>query len=140
MFPKIRKELTDKIIQAIQYKNVGLQGEICAKDQQIEKLEKRYVGYLENTSKNNGITIIAKNDASLYPYIAICGQHGYRTHKTKVSLVRNTSSFKFADSDTPNSIVAYNFWREHRLIITDPNRPRHFRLEGITQEQLMRLN
>ena len=32
--------------QAIQYENVGLQGKIRAKDQQIATLQRRYVGYL----------------------------------------------------------------------------------------------
>ena len=41
--------------------NVGLQGEIRAKDQQIATLERRYVDYLLDENKNNGISIIAKN-------------------------------------------------------------------------------
>ena len=46
----------------------------------------------------------------------------------------------FADGDAPNSIVTHNFGLEHRLIVVDPNRPRHFRLETINQEQLLTLN
>ena len=42
--------------------NVGLQGEIRAKDQQIATLERRYVDYLSDENKNNGISIIAKNN------------------------------------------------------------------------------
>ena len=69
----------DNRIQAIQYENVGLQGEIRAKDQQIATLQRRYVGYLLNEDKNNGISIIAKNNEEAeYRYISICGQHGYR--------------------------------------------------------------
>ena len=55
MFPHIRQQLTDKLledhqkaieerdtrIQAIEYKNVGLQGEIRAKNQQIEASQNR---------------------------------------------------------------------------------------------------
>ena len=49
---------------------VSLQGEIGAKDQQIAALQRRYVGYLSDEDKNNGISIIAKNnDAVEYPYI-----------------------------------------------------------------------
>ena len=44
-------------------------------------------------------------------------------------LTRNNGSTLFADGDTPNAIVTYNFWREHRLIVVDQNRPRHFRLD-----------
>ena len=64
----------DNEIQAIQYESVGLQGQIRAKDQQIATLERRYVGYLSDEDKNNGISIIAKNtDEAEYPHISICG-------------------------------------------------------------------
>ena len=46
----------------------------------------------------------------------------------------------FADRDTPNAIVTYNFWREHRLIVVDQGRPRHFKFDMINQEQLLTLN
>ena len=46
----------------------------------------------------------------------------------------------FANRDTPNAIVTYNFWREHRLIVVDPGRPRHFKFDMINQEQLLTLN
>ena len=103
MFPQIRRQLTNKIKeehqQAIEekdtiiallnddlknreYENVGLQGEIRAKDQQIVALQRRYLGYLSDEDKNNGISIIAKNkEEEKYPYISICRQHGYRRHK-----------------------------------------------------------
>ena len=123
------------------YENVGLQGEIKANDQQITALQKRYVGYLSGEDKNNGISIIAKNnEEEEYPYISICGQHGYRRHKVRLMLTRNQGSTLFADGDTPNAIVTYNFWREHRLIVVDPNRPRHFSLDMINQKQLLTLN
>ena len=60
-----------------EYENVGLQGEIRAKDQQIAALQRRYVGYLSDEDKNNGISIIAKNNEEAeYSYISICGKHG----------------------------------------------------------------
>ena len=100
----------DNSKQAIQYENVGLQGEIRAKDQHIAALQRRYVGYLSNEDKNNGINIIVKNNEEAeYPYISICGQHGYRRHKARVLLARNQGSTLFADGDTPNTIVTYNF-------------------------------
>ena len=45
-----------------EYENVGLQGEIRAKDQQIAALQRRYVGYLSDEDKTNGISIISKNN------------------------------------------------------------------------------
>ena len=85
--------------------------------------------------KNNGISIIAKNsEEEEYPYISICGPHSYRRHKARVLLIRNQGSTLFVDGDTPNAIVTFNIWREHGLIIVDPDRPRHFRLDMINQE------
>ena len=55
-------------------------------------------------------------------------------------LARNQDSTLFADGDTLNAIVTYNFWREHRLIVVDPNRSRHFTLDVINQEQLLDLS
>ena len=94
-----------------EYENVGLQGEIRAKDQQIAALQRCYVGYLSGEDKNNGISIIGKsNNEAEYPYVSICGQHGYRRHKVRVLLTCNKGSTLFADGDTPNAIVRYNFW------------------------------
>ena len=62
-----------------EYKNVGVQVEIRAKDQEIAALQRRYIDYLSDADKNNGISIITKNnDDAGYLYISICGQHGYR--------------------------------------------------------------
>ena len=62
-------------LQNHEYENVGLQGEIRAKDKQIAALQKRYVGYFSDEDKNNGINIIAKNnEEEEYLYISICGQ------------------------------------------------------------------
>ena len=55
-------------------------------------------------------------------------------------LTRNKGSTLFAEGDTPNAIVLYNFWRDHRLIVVDLNKPRHFRLDAINQKQLLALN
>ena len=162
MFPQIRQQLANKTKEGLQqaveekdatiallidnlknheYENVGLQGEIRAKYQQITALQRRYVGYLSDEDKNNGISIIIKNnEEEEYPYISICGQRGYRTHKARVLLVRNEGSTLFANGDTRNAIVTYNFWREHGLIIVDPDRPRHFRSDMINQGQLLALN
>ena len=124
-----------------EYENVGLQGKIRVKGQEIATLQRRYVGHLSDEDKNNGISIITKNnDEAQYLYISICGQHGYRRDKVRVFLTRNKGSALFADTDTPNAVVTCNFWGEHRLIVVDPNRPRHFRLDMINQEHLLALN
>ena len=132
LLPHVRQQLTNKMKedhqQAIEKKdatiaslnddlknraceNVGLQGEIRAKDHQIAALQRRYIGYLSDEDKSNGISIIAKNnDEAEYPYISKCGQHGYRTHKVRELLARNKGITLLADGDTANAIVAYNFW------------------------------
>ena len=68
----------------------------------------------------------------LYPYISIyiC------IYKVRVLLAQKKGSTLFAERYTPNSIVLYNFWREHRLIVVDPNKPIHFRLDATNREQL----
>ena len=120
------------------YENVGLQGEIKAKDQQIAALQKPYVGYLSDEGKNNGISIIAKNnDEAEYPYISLWRQHGCRRHKVRVLLTRKKGIYGWRYTKYH---CYYNFWRDYRLIVVDPNRPRHFRLDTINQEQLLALN
>ena len=124
-----------------EYENLGLRGEKRAKDQQVAALQRLYEGYLSDEDKSNGTSIIAKNnDEAEYPYISICRQQGYRRHKVRVLLTRNQGSTLFADGNTPNAIVTYNFWREHSLIVVNPNRPRHFRLDTLNEEQLLALN
>ena len=104
--------LLDDDLKNCKYENVGLQDELKAKDQQIAALQRRYVGYLSDEDKNNGISIIAKNnDEAEYPYISICGQDGYRRHKARVMLSLNKVGALFADGDTLNAIVTYNFLR-----------------------------
>ena len=123
-----------------EYNNTGLQGEICAKDLQISMLQQRYVPYLEDEKKNYGMTVIAKNDPNAeFPFISICGQHGYRRQKKRAVLLKNPRSTEFADGDTPNAIVTYNFWREHKLIETDPHRFRDFRLVEMVEDMLLQL-
>ena len=69
-----------------EYKDVGLQDEISAKDQQIAALKTRYVEYLSDEDKNNGISIIAKDsDEAEYACISLYGQHGYRRQKVRCS-------------------------------------------------------
>ena len=124
-----------------EYENLGLQGEIRAKDQQIAALKICYIDYLSDEEKNNRISIIAKNnDEAGYPYLSICRQHGYRRHNFRVLLTRNKGSTLFEHGDASNAIVTYNFWQEHRLIVVDPNRSRHFRFDTISQEHLLAIN
>ena len=54
-------------------------------------------------------------------------------------LANDQGSTLFAEVDTPSAIVTYNLWGVCRLIVVDPNRPRHFRLDATKWEQLLTL-
>ena len=60
--------------------------------------------------KDNGTSIIVKNNEEEYPYISISRPSCYRKHKTRVLLIRNQGSTLFADEDTSNAIIMFNFW------------------------------
>ena len=121
------------------YENANIHVELREKNQQIVPLKKRYVGYLANEDKSSGTTIIAKsNEEAKYPYISI-SLYIYLyiyIYKVRVLLAQKKGSTLFAERYTPNSIVLYNFWREHRLIVVDPNKSIHFRLDATNREQL----
>ena len=89
---------------------------------------------------DNGISIIAKNNEEECPCISISRPSCYRRHKNRVLLIRYQGSTLFVDGNTSNLIIMYNFWREHGLIKVDPDRPRHFKLDMINQDQLLALN
>ena len=74
----------DNRMQAIQYKNVGLQCKVRARDQQIAALQRYYVDYLSNENKNNDISIMVKNNGEAeYLCMSIWRWHGHRRHKSK---------------------------------------------------------
>ena len=60
--------------------------------------------------KDNGISIIAKNNEEEYPHISISGPSCYRRHNAMVLLIRNQGSALLANGDTPNAIITFNFW------------------------------
>ena len=139
----------DNRIQVMHYENIDLHGKIEPKGQEIAASQRRYLSYRLNIYKNNSATIVAKRDdeSAEYPYISICRQHGYRTHKPKVLLEGSTlfadgdipkvllkGSTLFADGDIPNVFITYSFWKEHRLTVFNPNRSRYYRLDAINQE------
>ena len=75
-----------------------------------------------------------------YPYISICRKNVYRRHKTGVLLTSNQGSSLSGDGGMPNAMVMRNLWQEHRLVVGDLNRTRHFWLEEINREQFLTLN
>jgi hypothetical protein len=130
----------DNKIQSIQYDNVGLQGEIKAKNQEIATFQKQIVPHLGDISKNNGMVIIQKNNDDEYPYVAICGQQGYVAQKIRNKMLDYPNAQIVVLAETPNAIIHYNWLRERECIVANPNRVRHFRLgDHYTHQRLMEL-
>ena len=96
--------------------------------------------YLQDTIKDNGMTVIQKNNGDEYPYVAICGQQGYVAQKIQNKLTDYPNGQLVVLAETPNAIVHYNRLRERGCIIANPDRVRHFRLrDHYTHKQLMKL-
>ena len=124
----VGKQLVD-----LEHENRELQNE-------VERLQERYVPYLQDTRKDNGMAVIQKNNGDEYPYVAICGQQGYVPQKIQNKLTDYPNPQLVVLTETPNAIVHYNWLRERRCIIVNPERVRHFRLgEHYTHRQLMEL-
>ena len=124
----VGKQLVD-----LEHENRELQNE-------VERLQERYVPYLQDTRKDNGMVIIQKNNGDEYPYVAICGQQGYVAQKIQNKLADYPNAQLVVLAETPNAIVHYNWLHERGCIITNPERVRHFRLgEHYTHRQLMEL-
>lgn len=86
------------------------------------------------------MAVIDKNNNDDFPYIAICGQHGYVAQKIQNKLVDYPNSEIVVLAETPNAIIHYNWLRERGCIITNPDKVRHFRLgENYTQQRLLEL-
>ena len=124
----VGKQLVD-----LEHKNHELQNE-------VERLQERYVPYLQDTRKDNGMAVIQKNNGDEYPYVAICGQQGYVAQKIQNKLADYPNGQLVVLAETPNAILHYNWLRERGCIIANPERVRHFRLgEHYTHRQLMEL-
>ena len=69
----VGKQLVD-----LEHKNCGLENE-------VERLQERYVPYLQDTRKDNGMAVIQKNNGDEYRYVAICGQQGMLRRRSSIS-------------------------------------------------------
>ena len=155
MFPKIRKQLTDKLledwdtrIQTMEYENVGLQGEIRTKDQQIEasqeriaELAERYVDHCRNPSKDNIVIIVRKHTTPEndkyhnFPYYISRIQRRKRYVKLRWLERHFPDHEVIVEIDNPNSIHAFNRLEEEEHIERKYN---HFRLLDLTRDDLYR--
>ena len=96
----VGKQLVD-----LEHENLELQNE-------VERLQERYVPCLEDTRKDKGMTVMQKNKGDEYPYVAICGQQGYVLQKIQNKLADYPNAQLVELAETPNAIVHYNWLRE----------------------------
>ena len=106
-----------KQLVELEHENRELQNE-------VERLQERYVPYLQDTRKDNGMVVIQKNNGDEYPYVAICGQQGYVTQKIQNKLADYPNGQLVVLAETPKAIVHYSWLRERGCIITNPERVR----------------
>ena len=127
-------------LDALQRQLVVLEQDKLQLQRRVERLERRAVPYLADTSKDNGMVVIHKNNGDKYPYLAICGQQGYVAQKIQNKLADYPHAQTVVLAETPNAIVHYNWLRERGCIVANPERVRHFRLgEHYTHQRLMEL-
>ena len=120
---------------------VDLEHENCKLQNEVERLQKRYVPYLQDTIKDNDIAVIQKNNGDEYPYVAICGQQGCVAQKIQNKLTDYPNGQLVVLAETPNAIVHYKWLREWGCIIANLERVRHFKLgQHYTHKQLMKLH
>ena len=127
-------------LDALQRQLVVLEQDKLQLHRRVERLERRAVPYLADTSKDNGMVVIQKNNDDEYPYLAICGQQGYVAQKIQNKLTDYPNAQTVVLAETPNAIVHYNWLRERGCIVPNPERVRHFKLgKDYTHQRLMEL-
>ena len=141
-------EERDNRIQAIDYENVGLQGEITAYQAQLQvsqnritELVERYVDHCRNPSKDNIVIIVRKhatpeNDKyHNFPYYILRIQRRKRYVKLRWLERHFPDHEVIVEIDNPNSIHAFNRLEEEEHIERKYN---HFRLLDLTRDDLYR--
>ena len=167
MFPLIRQQLTEKLaeehyrrttqlqqaveqrdtrIQAIEYENVGLQGEITAYQAQLQvsqnritELVERYVDHCRNPSKDNIVIIVRKHTTPEndkyhnFPYYISRIQRRKRYVKLRWLERHFPDHEVIVEINNPNSIHAFNRLEEEGHVERKYN---HFRLLDLTRDDL----
>ena len=95
---------------------VDLEHKNCKLQNEVERLQERYMPYLQGTRKDNGMVVIQKNNGDEYPYVAICGQQGYVAQNIQNKLADYPNAQLGVLAETPNAIVHYNWLRERGCI------------------------
>ena len=106
-------------VQDVGKQLVDLEHENRELQNRVERLQERYVPYLQDTRKDNGMAVIQKNNGDEYPYVAICGQQGYVAQKIQNKLTDYPNAQLVVLVETPNATVHYNWLRERGCIIAN---------------------
>lgn len=124
-------------VRQLEFDNVGLQGEIRAKDQEIATLYNRHVPNAQDPGKDNIVLIVRKhtnNDKYQHlPYYCARIQKRKRYIKLRWFERHFPDHEVIVELDTPNSIHAFNHFEEEDHIERKYN---HFRLVDLTREDL----
>jgi len=132
----------DKWATKLQYNNIGLQGEIRAKDQEIARLSMRFVPNAMDPGKDNVIMIVRKHtcqqDDSRFEYPYYCARIQRRAIPTKRRwiLEQFPRSEEIVVIDNPNGVHAFNRFEEEEHV---ERYKCHFRLVDLTREDLYSL-
>jgi len=124
-------------VRQLEFDNVGLQGEIRAKDQEIATLYNRHVPNAQDPGKDNIVLIVRKhtnNDKYQHlPYYCARIQKRKRYIKLRWFERHFPDHEVIVELDTPNAIHAFNRFEEEDHIERKYN---HFRLVDLTREDL----
>ena len=133
-------------VRQLEYNNTGLQGEIRAKDQEIERrqkenveLKQRYVDRCQDMSKDNVVMIVRKHTCehedchSEYPYYVSRIQRRKIPAKRRWIIEQFPQSEEIVVIDNPNSVHTFNRFEEEGHV---ERYGCHFRLIDLTREDL----
>ena len=128
-----------ELVRQLEFDNVGLQGEIHAKDLEIAHLRHRHVPHAKNPGIDNVIMIIRKHstegedDLFDYPYYVARIQRRIIPTKRRWCLEKFPSSEEIVIIDNPNGVHAFNRFEEDGHV---ERFKCHFELLDLTRDDL----
>ena len=126
-------------VRQLEFNNIGLQGEIRAKDQQIAQLQERNVPHAKNLKLDNVIMIFRKHsteredDLFDYPYYIARIQRKKIPKKRRWFRDNYPNSEEIVVIDNPNGIHAFNRFEEKGHV---ERFQCHFKLLDLTRDDL----
>ena len=137
---------SENLVKKLELNNTGLQGEIRAKDQEIERrqkenveLKQRYVDRCQDMSKDNVVMIVRKHTCEHddchfeYPYYVSRIQRRKIPAKRRWIIEQFPQSEEIVVIDNPNSVHTFNRFEEEGHV---ERYGCHFKLIDLTREDL----